>query len=866
MAVCLAAGGAAAAGLTLHSEALQPDGSLRLKVRESVRVEVRLDGEPVTDAKFASGNNGFFAVDKEGVLKGVHEGVTLLKVSVGQQTLAPMVFVGAPELVDTPMGAGMRRAAVLGILAANEGGEVPVGRVERVIAHLLPYETVGSNPFRIASSDPSVVRADDKAKIVEALRPGSATVTVATEDGRFKDTVEYRVVAPPPPAPVKALTADPKRFGLVYDKADEESARANCSGLQAALDFAGSNGMNRVVLEKARKLYIEPRPGIGMVSGVVLDLNGSEICLRPNNYPNYGALRFAARKGSRQPVENAAIINGTITGERDGKEAHFPNWQRTPATEGGCSIIFGEGRNNGISNLVVRMSIGFNIASGNGVNAPGAVSFAHRTLGMRNMELGAFDARGNPVAEPARIRTTQPIDLAGLKSDFYVVGYPLGYQGYPYVNSRIYDVCFYDAEKKFTGMERGCFRYRKYAIPEGAVAAHFSFYHPEVPKSGNTDFHGGFAFVHNPQLPDDNYIIDCVIEDNYSCGFAACGGQRWIIRNNIFRRNGGRMPGCDIDWEDGWEYMQGDLIEGNTFESGLNVITCAGAGFVFRNNTFRGQLLFYGRTHHYSFVSNTVDAADTGNKASATFSSQSDFYATGNLYRNARVGFGREHTNLPGADYHGRLFGETFDKSHAVGGPAMTTFAECTFIGTTNILGLSGASFDNCTIRGGEWDTAGTFRNVKAENVKFRVNRDALVTFKDSTFVNPVFDSPFGSIGASLDNCRIRVTKPLTLLYPNNMARFAIANSELSFGAGASPFALAGGWNSQGASTQIDLVDVVFKAEPSVEGFLHKFPWNAAKNDPVKMTYNLTRTRLPKGFQETDERGKSGNAVFNFNN
>ena len=36
---------------------------------------------------------------------------------------------------------------------------------------------------------------------------------------------------------------------------------------------------------------------------------------------------------------------------------------------------------------------------------------------------------------------------------------------------------------------------------------------------------------------------------------AACGGQRWIIRNNVFRRNGGRMPGCDIDWEDGLEYM-----------------------------------------------------------------------------------------------------------------------------------------------------------------------------------------------------------------------------------------------------------------------------------------------------------------------
>ena len=212
---------------------------------------------------------------------------------------------------------------------------------------------MGANPFRIASSDPAVVRVDDAGKIVEALRPGRATVTVATLDGRFQDAVAYQVVAPAAPAPLNALAADPKRFGLVYDMADETSAKANSAGLQAALDFAGSNGMNRVVLEKGRKLYIEPRDGIHMVSGVVFDLNGSELLLRPNDYPRYSALQFASRKGAERPVENAAIVNGTITGERDEKEAHFPNWAGTPATEGGCSIVFGEGRNNGISNLVV---------------------------------------------------------------------------------------------------------------------------------------------------------------------------------------------------------------------------------------------------------------------------------------------------------------------------------------------------------------------------------------------------------------------------------------------------------------------------------------------------------------------------------
>jgi hypothetical protein len=428
-AVCLITDSAAGALMTLHSEALQPDGSIRLKVGETPKIEVRLDGQPAGNTRFESGNPGFFSVDNAGVLKGVHEGVTLLKVEAGEQSASPMVFVGSPEAVATPMGAGMRRAVVRGILAANEGGEVPVGRVERIIAHLLPYETVGANPFSIASSDPAVVRVDDAGKIIEALRPGRATVMVSTLDGKFRDAVAYQVVALAAPAPVKALMVDPKRFGLVYDVADEASAKANSAGLQAALDFAGSNEMNRVVLEKGNTLFIEPRDGIHMVSGVTFDLNGSELRLRPNDYPSYAALLFASRKGAARPVENAAIVNGTITGERDEKEAHFPNWARTPATEGGCSIIFGEGRNNGISNLVVRKSIGFNMSSGNGMSAPGSAHFASRPLGVRNMEIGAFNAKGDPVDEPGRIRTTQPIDLAGLKSDFYVVGYPLGYQG-----------------------------------------------------------------------------------------------------------------------------------------------------------------------------------------------------------------------------------------------------------------------------------------------------------------------------------------------------------------------------------------------------------------------------------------------------
>ena len=272
---------------------------------------------------------------------------------------------------------------------------------------------------------------------------------------------------------------------------------------------------------------------------------------------------------------------------------------------------------------------------------------------------------------------------------------------------------------------------------------------------------------------------------------------------------------------------------------------------------------FFSVDKHYSFLGNTVDAADSGFKAAVSFSGQTDFHASGNVYRDARIDFGREHVNLPGADYRGRLVGETFDRAHVNGGPALAAFTDCTFIGASNVLGLTGATFAACTIRGGAWDAAGSFRNAKAEGATFRINRDALLDFSDSTLVNPAFESPSASVGLLLDRCRIQVDKPCTFASPGNMARIAISRSEMSLLPGASPFTFAGGWSAKGIGTQIELVDVTFKEEKPVEGLLHKFGWNAPKDDPVKLTYNLTRTKLPKGIQLTDEKGKAGNAVFN---
>jgi len=42
----------------------------------------------------------------------------------------------------------------------------------------------------------------------------------------------------------------------------------------------------------------------------------------------------------------------------------------------------------------------------------------------------------------------------------------------------------------------------------------------------------------------DNYIFN-----NRALGLAICGGQKWLIEDNLFEKNGGQAPSYAIDYE-----------------------------------------------------------------------------------------------------------------------------------------------------------------------------------------------------------------------------------------------------------------------------------------------------------------------------
>lgn len=368
---------------------------------------------------------------------------------------------------------------------------------------------------------------------------------------------------------------------------------------------------------------------------------------------NIYAKNLEVRRISEEVLHDAELSNGTITGERDEKSTVYPNWANDGSTEGGCTIVFNEGNNNGISKLNVRKSIGFNIASSTGSDAYNTLGKTSNTYIQSSLlEAGSFDDEGNPIEKEAMFRLNRIVDITPHKKNGTLeISYGLGYHGYDRLRARVSDLYFLDDNENVVAIRKGAYNFKSYEIPKEATKLKIAFHwNLGVPTSGDSDFGGSIGFVSSYRTPIHNFIYNCIIEDNYSCGFANCGGQKFIIKDNIFRRNVGRMPGCDIDWEDGWEFMQDNIVIGNTFESYNGIIVCAGNNFLFTENEFNGINTFWGRSQNMNMFNNNI-------KGKLDWSSQTDSRIINNNI-SSQVSTGANHGSS--AKYYCTLEGNTF--------------------------------------------------------------------------------------------------------------------------------------------------------------------------------------------------------------
>ncbi|HCE43277.1 MAG TPA: hypothetical protein DET40_06995 [Lentisphaeria bacterium] len=533
-------------------------------------------------------------------------------------------------------------------------------------------------------------------------------------------------------------------------------------------------------------------------------------------------------------LENSSLRNGTILGERDFKEQFYPKWQKDANTEGALAISFAEGRNNGIEGMTVRKGIGFNMASRLGQHSYGIVGVGAVPLKHTGLEFGNLDQDGSPIESTTVQRTKEFIDISAIK-ETYELGCPLGYMGYNVLRARIYDIYFYDSDKVLLDKKRGALTSRKYSKPQNSKYVKVVLHWDTAITSGAADFRDSIGFFTDYRPPTKNYIRNCIIEDNFSTGMAACGGINWLIEGNTFRRNGGRMPGCDIDWEDGWEYSQDDIVRNNSFESRNGLIVCAGLNHVFKNNVMKGNTTVYARSQYMKYAGNTF--GEEGKTVNSGFGTQTDTYICDNTFNGGSAALSRTHekeakytgiwknnifkdTSLKTADSKiGSITNNTFTASEGKNVKVSGGALECKFEGG---FVLGGGDYEKCEFSNGtiltdakETDRMLVLKECKMKNIKFNAPHCNLTVtgcdWENSTGQLLELANSNGIPDViKIENNRIVIGSSESLIYAWNIGawngkKLYITNNKITVPANYNGFYLDAKWRAKATETPTDI-------------------------------------------------------------
>jgi len=392
---------------------------------------------------------------------------------------------------------------------------------------------------------------------------------------------------------------DPAKFGIFNDGTH---AVETSKGLNAALQQAKAEGANRIVFPQGTYLINEADPIVLDHKDTIIDLNGATLQIQTNGLPNYSVVEIV------HGAENLRLTNGTIVGDR-----YTHDYKTTPGThEWGACIQFTGGIHLEVDHLLLMQAAGDGASTGayGSRTRPELLARIMHDVELRDLESGAFNPQGEKVASTKMVRTIEPYDMTRCKGEFEL-GYSGGYQGFPFIKSRVYQVYFLDADRKFLEKKQ-VLQFRKVTIPAGAKYAHFEFNQSEV---SDVPAHAGagkgslLARITNFTPPQEVHLHHNVFSENRRLGLAFTGGQRWVIEENRFEKTGGTNPMCGVDFEDGAELMQDVVFRRNTFQDnkGGDLAVCAGTELLFEENVFQKNVITWGRPHNYTFRKNTFN-------------------------------------------------------------------------------------------------------------------------------------------------------------------------------------------------------------------------------------------------------------------
>ncbi|WP_198165156.1 chitobiase/beta-hexosaminidase C-terminal domain-containing protein [Metabacillus litoralis] len=608
---------------TLEGISVNPT-NVQLNAGESQRLSVQGLPNRYTEElniTFQSGNEGYVTVDTNGILTGISNGETIVSVTATYegQTFTEYVNVKIGGQIVSPPTSTRN---VIGMSINRKTHSLNIGENFVVMATALSsellYDIFHDNIVLWESSDPSVAKV--QYGVVEGVSPGTATLTAYDATRTYSESFDITVVnkIETPLTEAEIYNVDVNDFSIKLDNTDSTNTT---NGIQNALDHASTNGYKKIVFPKGTYLISPAVRTIYPPSDMIIDFNDSILNIEPSIFTTSGYKMFYFTN-----VKNTKLMRAHLYGERDSTTVQ-------DSVEGCLSVLIDDCLNTGFEYCTFSKSPGFNVITGTLRNRNMGKTTQSISVSRFNFEPGNLDENGNIDNSNTTnyYRYNQYMDVSGL-GEYYLLGYTQGYHGYPYLRSRLYSIHFYNQNYAHIESQMYNLQYYNYPKPPNAKYAKIVIYQEAPPTSGDTDFNGAVAFLRTIGMPRNCYIKNCTFEDNFSTGLAMCGGQGWLIEGNTLNNNGGRMPGCDIDWEDGWEHMVGDILKNNTFSSRLGVIFSAGGSLAAFNNTFnRSTMTVWSRTQNYRVFNNIFNGK--GSLAN-DFKTQGDSVLARNIFTN----------------------------------------------------------------------------------------------------------------------------------------------------------------------------------------------------------------------------------------
>jgi hypothetical protein len=547
----------------------------------------------------------------------------------GLFTLTPDSLVDCGTFVRKLIDGGLFREIYI-----NKSIEtLEVGENFSAMATIFPFDVMYSNIIEWETSNPEICTMNYG--VLEGITVGTSTITVfdntRTYSNSFTIEVKKPIIETLTPTDIYYVTASSYEIYL-----DNTHSTETTNGIINALNFAKSKGYKKIVFPFGTYLVTPMVGTVNFPSNMIIDFNNSNINIEISAKTPTGYVMFKLDN-----VQDTKLINANVFGEKD--------FTTISGSHEDCvSLHIGDAYRSGFELCTFSKSPGFNVKTLTKriKDGTGDAWFTYS-----NFEPGNIDNSGvnDDNIVTYHFRTPNFIDISRL-GNYYMVGYNQGYWDYRFLRSRLYSIYFYDVNLQFIEAHYFNWQYYCYDKPQNAYFAKIVVYQDAAPTSGDTDFNGAVAFIRTLGIPRKCFIKNSILSDNWTSGLAMTGGQDWTISGNTFSGNGGRPPGCDIVWEDGWDAMVGDIVKNNSFNSTLGIVTTAGANHSIFDNTFNKSYIYiWERTQNWRIFRNSFNGkGGTLGQFNMHLGTQGDSYFAENTLKEIRYTTGK---NQPDAAY-----------------------------------------------------------------------------------------------------------------------------------------------------------------------------------------------------------------------